>query len=140
MGFALLNPSYVASHHARRVSKLHIEFCHLVRLVPGGLDPFAHMGHRHDGPAISGAHRVELYAICEETKANRCIHGIGKAWLCTEQMRPLGGRKAVAGVAATPGADFDPMHGRRFIRLCYAGATADVGEAVERLGAWLKQG
>jgi aspartate/methionine/tyrosine aminotransferase len=45
-----------------------------------------------------------------------------------------------AGVAATPGADFDPVHGRRFIRFCYAGATADVGEAVERLGAWLKQG
>ena len=45
-----------------------------------------------------------------------------------------------AGVAATPGADFDPVHGRRFIRFCYAGATADVGAAVERLGAWLKQG
>ena len=44
------------------------------------------------------------------------------------------------GVAATPGADFDPVHGRRFIRFCYAGAAADVGEAVERLGAWLKNG
>jgi len=44
-----------------------------------------------------------------------------------------------AGVAVTPGADFDPVHGRRFIRFCYAGATADVGEAVERLGAWLKR-
>ena len=45
-----------------------------------------------------------------------------------------------AGVAATPGADFDPVQGRRFIRFCYAGATADVAEAVERLGAWLKRG
>jgi len=45
-----------------------------------------------------------------------------------------------AGVAATPGADFDPLHGRRFMRFCYAGATAEVGEAVERLGAWLKRG
>jgi hypothetical protein len=26
------------------------------------------------------------------------------------------------------------------MRLCYAGATAEVREAVERLGAWLKQG
>src|SRR5215467_13923301 len=43
-----------------------------------------------------------------------------------------------AGVAATPGADFDPVHGRRFIRFCYAGATAEVSEAVERLTAWLK--
>ncbi|HMA71931.1 MAG TPA: aminotransferase class I/II-fold pyridoxal phosphate-dependent enzyme [Xanthobacteraceae bacterium] len=45
-----------------------------------------------------------------------------------------------AGVAVTPGVDFDPVQGHRFIRLCYAGATADVGEAVERLGAWLKRG
>jgi aspartate/methionine/tyrosine aminotransferase len=45
-----------------------------------------------------------------------------------------------AGVAATPGADFDPLHGRRFIRLCYAGATPEVTEAVERLTAWLKRG
>src|SRR5215468_10214574 len=45
-----------------------------------------------------------------------------------------------AGVAATPGADFDPLQGRRFIRFCYAGATADVAEAVERLGVWLKRG
>jgi len=45
-----------------------------------------------------------------------------------------------AGVAATPGADFDPVHGRHFIRFCYAGATAEVREAVERLGAWLKRG
>ena len=45
-----------------------------------------------------------------------------------------------AGVAATPGADFDPAHGRRFVRFCYAGATADVAEAVERLTVWLKRG
>ena len=45
-----------------------------------------------------------------------------------------------AGVAATPGADFDPVHGRGFIRLCYAGATAEVTEAVDRLTAWLKRG
>jgi aspartate/methionine/tyrosine aminotransferase len=45
-----------------------------------------------------------------------------------------------AGVAVTPGVDFDPVHGRRFIRFCYAGAAAEVGEAVERIGAWLKRG
>jgi aspartate/methionine/tyrosine aminotransferase len=44
-----------------------------------------------------------------------------------------------AGVAATPGVDFDPVHGRRFMRFCYAGAAADVAEAVERLDAWLKR-
>jgi aspartate/methionine/tyrosine aminotransferase len=44
------------------------------------------------------------------------------------------------GVAVTPGADFDRVNGRRFIRLCYAGAAADVAEAVERIRDWLSQG
>lgn len=43
-----------------------------------------------------------------------------------------------AGVAATPGVDFDPIHGRNFLRLCYAGSREDMREAVQRIGAWLK--
>jgi aspartate/methionine/tyrosine aminotransferase len=43
-----------------------------------------------------------------------------------------------AGVAATPGVDFDPIHGRNFLRLCYAGASDEMREAVERIGVWLK--
>ena len=42
------------------------------------------------------------------------------------------------GVAVTPGIDFDPSRGRDFIRLCYAGGSGDMREAVERIGAWLK--
>jgi aspartate/methionine/tyrosine aminotransferase len=42
-----------------------------------------------------------------------------------------------AGVAATPGVDFDPVHGRDFLRLCYAGSSEDMREAVERIGNWL---
>ena len=42
-------------------------------------------------------------------------------------------------VAATPGVDFDPMHGRQFIRFSYAGSTADMKEAVERIGNWLRK-
>jgi aspartate/methionine/tyrosine aminotransferase len=44
-----------------------------------------------------------------------------------------------AGVAATPGVDFDPLHGRNFLRLCYAGSPEEMHEAVERIGAWLKK-
>jgi aspartate/methionine/tyrosine aminotransferase len=40
-------------------------------------------------------------------------------------------------VAITPGVDFDPVDGRRFIRFCYAGAAAEMHEAVERIGRWL---
>ena len=59
---------------------------------------------------------------------------------CDDSFAFAGRMLAEAGVAATPGADFDPVHGRRFVRFCYAGATADVREAVERIEAWLKRG
>ncbi len=42
-----------------------------------------------------------------------------------------------AGVAATPGIDFDVERGHRYLRFCFAGTTEDVDEAVRRLGAWL---
>jgi aspartate/methionine/tyrosine aminotransferase len=42
-------------------------------------------------------------------------------------------------VAVTPGVDFDPLHGRSFIRFCYAGSAAEMHEAVERIGTWLRQ-
>ena len=44
-----------------------------------------------------------------------------------------------AGVAATPGVDFDPLHGRNFLRLCYAGSREEMREAVERITAWLNR-
>ncbi len=43
-----------------------------------------------------------------------------------------------AGVAVTPGIDFDPLRGSNFVRLCYAGSAPDIREAVERIGVWLK--
>ena len=43
-----------------------------------------------------------------------------------------------AGVATTPGVDFDPLRGRNFLRFCYAGAREEMREAVDRIGAWLK--
>lgn len=42
-----------------------------------------------------------------------------------------------AKVAATPGLDFDPVRGHKFVRFSYAGAEADMAEAVRRLKAWL---
>jgi aspartate/methionine/tyrosine aminotransferase len=43
-----------------------------------------------------------------------------------------------AHVAATPGIDFDPIHGRSFIRLSYARSAAEMREAVERIARWLR--
>ena len=42
-----------------------------------------------------------------------------------------------AGVAATPGIDFDPVNGHNFLRFCYAGSAAEMHEAMERIGNWL---
>jgi aspartate/methionine/tyrosine aminotransferase len=44
---------------------------------------------------------------------------------------------AETGVAITPGRDFDPIAGDTWVRLSYAGATAEVAEAARRLGDWL---
>jgi aspartate/methionine/tyrosine aminotransferase len=44
-----------------------------------------------------------------------------------------------AGVAATPGVDFDPQRGARALRLSYAGAESDMVEALERLKNFLRR-
>jgi aspartate/methionine/tyrosine aminotransferase len=41
-----------------------------------------------------------------------------------------------AGVAVTPGTDFDAQRGNRYLRFSYAGTTADMAEAARRLQAW----
>ncbi|MGT2500379.1 pyridoxal phosphate-dependent aminotransferase [Bradyrhizobium guangxiense] len=43
-----------------------------------------------------------------------------------------------ARVAATPGLDFDPVHGRSFIRFSYARSAEEMREAVDRIAHWLK--
>ncbi|WP_298961758.1 aminotransferase class I/II-fold pyridoxal phosphate-dependent enzyme [uncultured Roseibium sp.] len=42
-----------------------------------------------------------------------------------------------AGVAATPGVDFDPVHGHEFLRFSFAGAHEDMKSALERLSGFL---
>jgi aspartate/methionine/tyrosine aminotransferase len=44
-----------------------------------------------------------------------------------------------AHVAATPGVDFDPLHGKNFIRFSYARSVDDMHEAVQRIARWLGQ-
>ncbi|MFQ5425599.1 MAG: aminotransferase class I/II-fold pyridoxal phosphate-dependent enzyme [Gaiellales bacterium] len=49
--------------------------------------------------------------------------------LCSEWLTDLG-------VAATPGIDFDPTHGHRYVRFSFAGSTEDMLEAMRRLATW----
>lgn len=45
-----------------------------------------------------------------------------------------------AHVAATPGVDFDPFHGRSFVRFSYARSTQETIDAVARITSWLAKG
>ena len=45
-----------------------------------------------------------------------------------------------AGVAITPGLDFDRERGNRYVRLSFAGSPESVREGVARLGSWLGRG
>lgn len=51
--------------------------------------------------------------------------------LCQEWLRELD-------IACTPGTDFDPVRGHRFVRFSYAGSEGDITEATRRLGAWVR--
>jgi aspartate/methionine/tyrosine aminotransferase len=44
---------------------------------------------------------------------------------------------ADTGVAIAPGVDFDTVHGGSYVRLSFAGATAEVSESLRRMGSWL---
>ena len=46
---------------------------------------------------------------------------------------------AEAHVAATPGRDFDPFAGHRFMRFSYAGSQDDMVAATDRIGQWLRR-
>ncbi len=41
------------------------------------------------------------------------------------------------GVALAPGVDFDPVDGGRFVRMCFAGDAAEIGQGIAWLGQWL---
>ena len=47
---------------------------------------------------------------------------------------------AEAGVAASPGIDFDPKRGNSYIRFSFAGTTEAITEGTERLDEWLTRG
>ena len=42
------------------------------------------------------------------------------------------------GVAATPGIDFDPQRGHRFVRFSYAGEPHEMTEAMKRIASWIQ--
>jgi aspartate/methionine/tyrosine aminotransferase len=115
-------------------------------------------------PAIAQVAALGAFDGLEELEANRRVYEANREMLLEElpkagftQFAPADGAfylycdvsdmtndalafaKAMleeAGVAATPGVDFDAEHGNRYLRFCYAGKAADMAEAALRLKQW----
>jgi aspartate/methionine/tyrosine aminotransferase len=68
----------------------------------------------------------------------RCLLRLCDVTRFTNDSRALAARMLhEAGVATTPGIDFDPIRGSQYLRLSFAGATDEIAEAVKRMGQWL---
>jgi len=67
-----------------------------------------------------------FYAFCDVSR------------LTNDSMEFASRMLAEAHVAATPGRDFDPLAGHRFIRFSYAGSHDEMIEAMDRLERWLR--
>jgi len=52
--------------------------------------------------------------------------------LCAQWLEELG-------VATTPGIDFDPVEGHRFVRFSFAGDSDEIVEAMTRIGEWVRR-
>ncbi len=57
---------------------------------------------------------------------------------CTDSLGFCERLLADTGVAIAPGVDFDTVHGGSFVRLSFAGAAAEITEALARMGPWLR--
>lgn len=78
------------------------------------------------GFALAAPMDGAFYAFCDVSR------------LTNDSMAFAGKMLAEAHVAATPGRDFDPRQGHRFMRFSYAGSDDEMVEAVSRLERWLK--
>ncbi|MCQ9128129.1 aminotransferase class I/II-fold pyridoxal phosphate-dependent enzyme, partial [Corynebacterium amycolatum] len=47
---------------------------------------------------------------------------------------------AATGVAVAPGIDFDTENGHEWVRLCFAGETSEMEEAIRRIGVFTGRG
>ncbi len=115
-------------------------------------------------PAIAQSAALGAFDATEELEANRRVYADNRALLLAElpkagftSFAPADGAFYLycdvgdvtgdaaalsrsllqeAGVAVTPGTDFDAQRGNQHLRLSYAGTTADMAEAARRLQAW----
>jgi aspartate/methionine/tyrosine aminotransferase len=115
-------------------------------------------------PAISQSAALAAFEAVEELEGNRRVYAANRELLLNElpsagfdKIVPADGAfylyadvsartvdspalaraiLADAGVAVTPGSDFDEARGSQFLRFSYSGSTPDMAEAVRRLKSW----
>ena len=78
------------------------------------------------GFALAAPMDGAFYAFCDVTK------------LTNDSMEFARRMLAEAHVAATPGRDFDPLAGHRYMRFSYAGGHDDMVLAMDRIERWLR--
>jgi len=116
-------------------------------------------------PSLSQVAAVAAFEAADELEAVKAAYARNRALLLNElprlgigDMHPVDGAFYVyadlarytndaiafcrrmldeAGVAATPGVDFDPLEGTHYVRFSFAGSEEDCREAVARLRGWL---
>jgi aspartate/methionine/tyrosine aminotransferase len=78
------------------------------------------------GFALAAPMDGAFYAFCDVSKLTNDSMAFAKRML------------AEAHVAATPGRDFDPLAGHRYMRFSYAGSHDDMALAMDRIERWLR--
>ena len=93
--------------------------------------------------AVYRANRALLLAGLPEAGFDRIAPPDGAFYVYADVSDTTGDSRALAaqilaeaGVAVTPGLDFDPRRGSGTLRFSYAAATADIHEGLARLKAW----
>ena len=117
-------------------------------------------------PAISQLAAVAAFDADEELEANKAVYAKNRDLLLSalpqigiDRFLPVDGAfylyadisdytnnsldfsarlLAEAGIAATPGRDFDPFNGDRYLRLSFAGSNETITKAIDRLDGFLK--
>ena len=78
------------------------------------------------GFALAAPMDGAFYAFCDVSRLTNDSMDLARRML------------AEAHVAATPGRDFDPLAGHRFMRFSYAGSHDDMATALDRIERWLR--
>jgi aspartate/methionine/tyrosine aminotransferase len=107
------------------------------------LGSFDGMEELEQNKAVYAANRKLLLEELPKAGLSRILPADGAFYLYVDVSHQTSDSHAFAremlmetDIAITPGMDFDPERGARYVRFCYSGRTSDVAEAARRLRFW----